>query len=176
MNQVLDTIFNSGDDALPYEFQVNLGPIPYLDTITNTMMRVTTVEIPPKVNGSYEYYYKSEKIVKPNGRNETVKEFTMEFRMDKYYLVYKALRLWSDAITNPITGGTTFDSKDGTSLIRIPINITTGTYDVLGNFVPTLQGWGFTGCWPIEVGGFALDNQGSDPLMCSIRWGFLKMI
>jgi hypothetical protein len=176
MNQVLDTIFNAGDDALAYEYQVNLGGIPYLDTVTNLFVRTTTVEIPPKVAGTYTYNYKSETIVKPNGRNESAKEFSMELRIDKYFLLYKALRLWNDVIINPITGGSSMDSINGVSAIRIPITVTTGTYDILGNFVPTLQAWAFTGCFPSEIGGFSLDNTSGEPLTCSIKWNFLKMI
>jgi len=172
----LDAIFNQGDDALGYEFQVNLGPIPYLDTITNSLVRVTTCEIPAKTLGSYDYYYKSEHLVKPNGRNESAKEFSIQFRMDKYFVLYKALRLWSDVIVNPITGGGTEDSVGGVSAIRIPITITTGTYDVTGAFIPTLQIWSFTGCWPTDVSGFDLDNTSGDPLMCSVKFSFLKMI
>ena len=176
LSGTLDAAFSQGDDTLGYEYQVSLGPIPYLDTITNTMVRVTTFEIPEVSVGEYEYDYKSEKIVKPNGKITTPKEFSFEMRVDKYYLVYKAFKLWNNAIVNPINGGATMDSINGVSLIRIPITITTGTYDVLGNFVPTLQSWSFTGCWPKAVGGFTLDNQSGEPLLTTIRFGYLKMI
>lgn len=176
MTSIIDTIFSSGDDCLAYEFQVSLGPIPYLDTVTNSMMRVTTCEIPAKTLGEYEYDYKSEKIVKPNGKNATAKEFSIEMRVDKYYALYKAFVLWNSAIMNPVTGGSSMDSVNGVSLLRIPITVTTGTYDVLGNFIPTLQAWVFRGCWPKEVGGFQLDNQSGDPLLCTVRFGYLVMI
>lgn len=173
---VLEQIFNQGDDFLGYEYQVSFGPIPYLDTVTNSLVRCNTVNIPEKVLGTYEYDYKSEKIVKPNGKNLTQKEFEMEFRLDKYLLLYKAFRLWNDSIVSPITGGSSMDSINGVTPFRIPITVTTGTYDVLGNFVPTLHAWYFKGCWPISVGALNLDNQNGEPVMCNIRFGFLKMI
>jgi hypothetical protein len=173
---VLDQIFNAGDDALAYEFLVTLGPIPYLDAVTNSMVRCITCEIPEKSVGTYEYDFKTEHIVKPNGKNTTPKEFSMEFRVDKYFAIYKALRSWNDAIINPANGGTTFDSVNGVSSIRIPITIATGTYDTSGTFIPTLQTWSFTGCFPVGIGGFTLDNQGGDPLTCTVRWNYLKMI
>lgn len=171
---VLDTIFASGDDAIGHEFQVSLGPIPYLDVATNLLVRCITVEIPEVSVGEYEYDYKSEKIVKPNGKITTPKEFTIEFRIDKYYNLYKAFKTWNNAIVSPTSGGVATDSNNGLSAIRIPITISTGTYDIDGNFVPTLQVWSFTGCWPKAVGGFSLDNQSGEPLTTAIRFGFLK--
>lgn len=173
---VIDQIFNQGDDFLGYEYQMSLGPIPYLDAVTNSLVRCTTVEIPEKAIGTYEYDYKSEKIVKPNGKNTSPKEFSVEFRLDKYLLLYKAFRAWSDSIVSPITGGSSIDSVNGVSSIRIPITITTGTYDVNGNFVPTLHAWFFTGCFPVSVGALNLDNQSGEPVMCSLRLSFLKMV
>jgi len=171
----LEQIFNQGDDFLGYEYQMSVGPIPYLDAVTNTFVRCTTVTIPAKVLGTYEYDYKSEKIVKPNGKNLTEKSFDVEFRMDKYLLLYKALRLWSDSIVSPITGGTTMDSIAGQTPFRVPITITTGTYDILGNFIPTLHVWSFKGCFPSTVGQISLDNSNGEPVMCTTTFTYLKM-
>ena len=173
---MINTIFQVGDDALGYEFQASFGPIPFLEGPKSLNVRVTTVEIPAKTLGEYEYRYKSEKIVKPNGQIETAKEFTIEFRIDKYYALYRAFTLWQDSIVNPVSGGVAPDvSENGISLIRIPITITSGTYDIEGTFIPSTQVWSFTGCWPKEVGGFTLDNQSGDPLLTSVRFGFLSM-
>lgn len=171
----IESVFSAGDDALGYEYQVSFGPIPYLDTSSPVNLRCTTVEIPPHVLGEYEYRYKSEKIVKPNGQIETAKEFTIEFRIDKYYSLYKAFLTWNNAIVSPVTGGAASDSVNGVSAIRVPITVTTGTYDIEGNFIPTTQIWSFTGCWPKEIGGFTLDNQSGDPLLTSIRFGYLSL-
>lgn len=172
---MIENIFSAGDDAISFEYQVSFGPIPYLDTAGPINLRCTTVEIPEHVTGEYEYRYKSERIVKPNGQIETAKEFSVEFRIDKYYLLYKAFLAWNNGIVNPVTGGAATDSVNGISTIRIPIVVSTGTYDIEGNFVPTLQTWNFTGCWPKAVGGFTLDNQSGDPLLTSIRFGYLSM-
>jgi hypothetical protein len=173
---VMDTIFSSGDDCLGYEWSVSLGPIPYLDVETNLLVRAITCEIPDVVVGEYEYDYKSEKVVKPNGKIGTAKEFAIEFRIDKYYNLYRAFKLWNNAIVNPISGGAATDSNNGISAIRIPITVATGTYDIDGNFVPTTQVWSFTGCWPKSVGGFSLDNQNGEPLTTSVRFGYLRLI
>ena len=174
---IVETIFSTGDDALGYEYLVTLGPLPYLDLATGLTLRTTTVEIPETAIGVYEYDYKSEKIVKPNGKNDTAKEFSVEFRIDKYYNVYKAFKAWSAALVNPVTGGNAGDNPLGISNgLRIPIQISTGTFDVEGNFYPTLQNWGFTGCFPVRVGGVTLDNQSAEPLMCSVTFNYLKMV
>lgn len=173
---MINTIFQAGDDALGYEFQASFGPIPFLKGPSSLNVRITTVEIPPKTLGEYEYRYKSERMVKPNGQIETAKEFSIEFRMDKYYAIYKAFSLWQSSIVNPVSGGVAQDAGvNGESAIRIPITITSGTYDIEGNFIPTTQVWSFTGCWPKEVGGFSLDNSNGDPLLTAIRFGYLSM-
>lgn len=173
---IIDTAYSMGDDAIGYEYQISLGPLPYIPDASNFTFRATTVEIPEVSVGEYTIEYKSETLVKPNGKITTPKEFTIEFRIDKYYALYKAFRLWNGSIVNPDTGGVARDSIFGASLIRTPITISTGTYDIDGNFVPTLQTWTFTGCWPKAVGGFSLDNSSAEPLLTSIRFGFLKML
>ena len=173
---MINAIFNVGDDALGNEFQVTFGNIPYLDVAGPLNLRCNTVEIPETVVGEYEYQYKSEKIVKPNGQIATAKEFTVEFRVDKYYALYKAFVAWNNFIVNPITGGASTDSMNGVSFIRAPITVSTGHFDVLGNFVPTLQIWNFQGCWPKSVSGFTLDNSSGDPLLCTVTFSFLSMI
>ena len=173
---IVDAAFNSGDDSLGYEFQVSFGPIPYLPDATGFSIRTTTVEIPEVVVGEYEYDYKSDKIVKPNGKVATSKEFSLEFRIDKYYNFYKAFKLWNAAIVNPDTGGASLDSINGISATRIPITVSTGTIDLNGNFLPTLQVWSFTGCWPKSISSLTLDNQSGEPLLCQIRFGFIKLV
>jgi len=173
---IIDTAYGLSDDAIGYEYQISLGPIPFLPDPTGFTFRATTVEIPEISVGEYQIEYKSETLVKPNGKITTPKEFTIEFRIDKYYNLYKAFKLWNNAIANPDTGGVAMDSINGISTFRTPITISTGTFDTAGNFIPTLQVWTFTGCWPKAVGGFTLDNASADPIMTQIRFGFLKML
>jgi hypothetical protein len=173
---VIDTAFNLGDDSLYYEYQISLGPIPYLPDPTGFAFRATTVEIPEFSVGEYTIEYKSDTLVKPNGKITTPKEFSIEFRIDKYYLLYRAFKLWNNSIVNPVTGAVTMDSIAGVSTFRTPITIATGTFDLMGNFMPTLHSWTFTGCWPKAVGGFTLDNASADPVLTQIRFGFLKLI
>lgn len=173
---VLDTAFNLSDDALGFEYQISIAASPLLPDSVNYTFRATTVEIPAVSIGEYTIEYKTETIVKPNGKITTPKEFSIEFRVDKYYALYKAFRLWHTSIVNPDTGGVAKDSVGGVSAIRLPIVISTGTFGIDGLFVNTLQSWTFTGCWPKEIGGFSLDNANNDPVLCSIRFGFLKML
>lgn len=173
---VIDSVFNLGDDALGNEYMVTFGNIPFLAGSEPLNLRATTFEIPASSIGTYEVQYKSEKLVKPNGQNMTAKEFSFEFRHDKFYLHYKAFRAWQASIVNPNTGGIAMDSINGMSVMRVPITVTSGYLDLDGNFVPTSQIWQFTGCWPTEVGGLTLDNSSAEPLMCSIRFSYLKQI
>jgi len=173
---IIDTVYGLSDDALGYEFQVSVGPISFLADPTGFTFRALTVEIPEVSVGEYTIEYKSDTLVKPNGKITTPKEFSIEFRIDKYYALYKAFRTWNSAIVNPTTGGVSMDSVNGISTFRTPITVSTGTFDLNGNFIPTLQLWTFTGCWPKAVGGFSMDNSNTEPLTTSIRFGYLSMI
>lgn len=172
---IVDVAFQTGDDALAQEFMVSLGSIPYFSDPTGFNVRITTFDIPEFVAGTYEYDYKSEHIVKPNGKNATSKEFSISFRVDKYYLFYKALRLWQAAIINPDTGGMSIDSANGISATRIPMVVTSGYTNLDGDFTPTSQIWSFTGCWPTGVGNISLDNQSGEPVICTARFSYLKL-
>jgi hypothetical protein len=173
---VLDTAFVLGDDLLGYEFQIAFGVVPYVPDLTGLLFRANTFEIPSQSRGEYEFDYKTEKIVKPNGKITTPKEFSIEFRVDKYGLVYKAFKAWMDAITNPSTGGTSMDSVGGVSLLRAPITVSTGTTNTDGIFIPTGSVFQFTGCWPKDLGSFNFDNTSGEPVMTTVRFGYLKLL
>ncbi len=190
---IIETAYGAGDDALAHEFQVMFGPIPYLPDFPGA--RVVSFEIPAQTLGEYTYKFRGETVVKHNGEITTPKEFTIELRMDKYYVIYKAIRTWMSVIINPDTGLPSLDTKN-VSFNRVPITVSTGyhtdrpfgidtafsEFDVLGvqgrlfEFQPTLQVWFFTGCWPKSISEVALDNQSGDPLVSRITFGYQKLL
>jgi len=171
---VIDTAYAQGDDALSYEWNMSFGSIPYLDVAVNLNVRCTTVDLPTVTLGEYSYDYKSDTVVKPNGKNTTPKEFSTTFRIDKYWIVYNAFKTWCTSIVSP-NGGVAIDSINGNSVIRVPVIITTGMFDSNESFIPTGGLWSFTGCWPKSVGNPTLDTTSGDPATTTITWGYLKL-
>jgi hypothetical protein len=171
----IDTAYAQGDDALSYEWQMALGSLSIFTTTANLNVRCTTVDLPAITLGEYTYDFKSETVVKPNGKNATSKEFTTTFRIDKYWNLYNAFKTWSNSIVSPSSGGVAIDSVAGISAIRAPITISSGMYDIDGTFTATGAVWSFTGCWPKVVGNPTLDNGSGDPATTTITWGYLSL-
>jgi hypothetical protein len=195
---IIETVYGAGDDALAHEFQVLFGPLPYFPDIPfleNQGARVVSFEVPSQSIGEYSYKFRGETISKPNGEITTPKEFSIELRMDKYYVLYKAIRTWMSVIVNPDTGLPALDvvNKLGLNFHRIPITVSTGyhtdrifgidtSFEAFGervnllDYMPTLQAWFFTGCWPKSISEVSLDNQSGEPLVSRITFGYLKLL
>lgn len=172
----IDTIYGIGDDSLAYEFQVAISPISFFTSSEGATLRVTTVEIPETSFGTYTIDYKSETLEKPNGKITTPKEFSIEFRIDKFYNIHKGLVAWNNAVVNPQTGGASLDSVNGVSALRVPIIVTTGMNDLDGNFVPTGKVITFKGAMPKTIGGYTYDNSNAEPITCSVTFTYLSKI
>lgn len=177
---IIDNIYAAGDDAFTSEFEVIFGtlilPIP---GITNLTIRTTTLVIPEKSIGTYSYKYRSETVVKNSGEITTPKEFTIEFRVDKYYILYKALSQWMGFLVDPDSGLPKYETlSSGVSPISIPMTIISGYMDrdIPNLFRPTTQIWEFTGCRPTKIGDISLDNGSVDGLKCSVTFTYYKLL
>lgn len=171
---VIDDIYGAGADALTYEFQVTFGPQADIDTVVDSLpLRVTNVNIPEISQGEYTVEYKTETLVKSNGKNTTPKEFDIEFRLDKNQNIYKAFKAWSAKFQNPSTGGYAEDTV--ATGLRTTIDVQSGYLDIDGVFVLTGLNWHFQGAWPKRVAAITLDNSGTDPILCAVTFGYLTM-
>ena len=172
----IDTVYGLGDDALGYEFQVAIGPIGFVTDGNGATLRVNTVEIPETSVGTYTVDYKSETMEKPNGKITTPKEFTIEYRLDKYYNVHKGFVAWNNAVVNPQTGGASLDSVSGVSLFRVPIIVSSGMTDLDGNFIATGKVITFRGAFPKTVSSYSYDNSNAEPLVVSVIFSYLSKV
>jgi len=171
---LIDQVYTQGDDALKNFAEVELSPFPLFGLKDKLKYRTTSITVPGFSMGSYDVHWKAQKFGKPNGKDETAKEFSTTFRVDKYYTVYKSLLAWWQYICNSNTGALAEDvgAITGTSNIRTDIFVK--TIDTQG--VVTNEGFKFERCWIKQMGDLSYDVSSGEPLDCSITWSFVKML
>lgn len=169
---IVDQIYRQGDDALANQFDVVISPVALFSSIDPLRFRTTTVDIPERAIGNYTVDYKTTRFTKPSGKIETPNEFTLNFRSDKYWVVYQALLAWKNGIADDESGAIAEDvNVNGISTIRTDISVIT----IDSNGLITGPGWKFHKCWISSLSGVTFDQTSGDPLEVSATFQFLKM-
>ena len=171
----IDSVYAMGDDAISNVAELEIGAFSLFgDLKDNLKYRTTNISVPGFAVGEYMVAWKSQQFPKPNGKDETPKLFTSQFRVDKYYIVYKALQAWWQYICNSDSGAMAEDvgAVSGTSNIRTDIQVRT----VDTNGVTTNEGFKFEKAYIKELSGFDYDVNSGDPLSCTVTWSYVKMI
>jgi hypothetical protein len=171
----IDSVYQTGDDALANFAEIELSPFPLFGPLKDALKyRTKQIDIPGFEKGVYEVHWKAQKFEKPNGKDDTPKAFTSTFRVDKYYTVYKAVMAWWQYICNSDSGALAEDvgAVTGTSNIRTDIMVK--TIDTQG--ITTNEGFKFERAWIKSLAGFGYSVESGDPLECQITWSFVKMI
>lgn len=170
----IETIYKAGDDALQNQFQVELAPLPFIPDGVNLAIRVTSLDVPEQSVGTYEVHYRSQKMTKASGKIETPNEFSFTFRVDKYWVHYKALKKWLNYIGNNKTGTMAEDVGliGGESGFRMPF-ITINTVDA--NDQITSTGWTFHNVFISQLDGVSFSQDSGEPIEVSATFQFMKM-
>ena len=171
----IDSVYAQGDDAFGNVAEIEVGAFALFgDLKDNLKFRTTNISVPGFAVGEYMVAWKSQQFPKLNGKDETPKQFTSQFRVDKYYTVYKSLLAWWEYICNSDTGAMAEDvgAVSGTSNIRTDIQVRT----VDTNGVTTSEGFKFEKAYIKELSGLDYDVNSGDPLSCTITWSYVKMI
>ena len=85
----IDEIYDTGDDALLNQFEVNIAPLANVIDPDGLKFRLLTFDSPEDSIGTYENKYKGVTITKPNYEDTAPRSFTFSIRVDKNYDVYK---------------------------------------------------------------------------------------
>jgi len=171
----IDSVYAMGDDALGNMAEIEVGAFSLFgDLKDNLKYRTTNISVPGFAMGEYMVAWKTQQFPKPNGKDETPKQFTCQFRVDKYYTVYKSLLAWWQYECNSDTGAMAEDvgAVSGTSNIRTDIQVRT----VDSNGVTTNEGFKFEKAYIKELSGFDYDVNSGDPLSCTVTWSYVKML
>lgn len=96
-----DEILNAGDDQIASQYELVIpGGIPLGDiSIPKLRLRMDQTFDPPGLDlETYEVWFRGKKVVRPSYKENSPKEFTINFRIDDNWLVYDSLKAWYDAI------------------------------------------------------------------------------
>jgi len=171
---MIDSIYKQGDDALANMAELEFPAWDLFGLTTPLKFRTTNISIPEYTVGSYEVHWKTQKFEKPSGKDDSPKTMTFTVRIDKYYVVYKALMAWWQYICNSDTGAMAEDvgAVTGTSNIRIDFTVKT----VDSNNVTTSDGWKFVSAWIKGIAGVEFDVTSGEPLSIAITMSYVKAI
>jgi len=167
----IQTIVQLNDDALNNQFQIIIPPHEGQIDQTGENFRVLRVSIPERSVNMYTVHYKTQKFTKYTGKDATPNEFTFDFRVDKFWNVYKGLSDWHRLILDPVSGVQSPDYENGQSTIRVPITV--NTIDATDTVTST--GWVFDGCFPSNVPGVEFDMESGEPIVVTITMQFITM-
>ena len=171
----IDSVYATGDDALQNFAEIEISPFPLFGPLKDQLkFRTTNISVPGFQKGAYDVHWKAQHFQKPNGKDETEKTVTTQFRVDKYYTVYKSLQAWWQYICNSDSGALAEDvgAVTGTSNIRTDIMV--HTIDTQG--ITTSEGFKFERAWLQNMGSITYDVSNGDPIIIDLTWNFVKMI
>lgn len=163
-----DVIFGLGNDALVSTFELEFPDgIPSGGSAETVTLRADmTFQAPEEVVGTYDIFKKGIKITKTNTLTDTAKEFTIEWRVDQDWNTFDDMHNWFKAVYDPITGTAMPDNLMRTTVLCKAMDTQNAVKKVIRfkNAKPK--------SWQIS----AFDNQGTDPMRCTMTFIYIDMI
>lgn len=172
----LDTVYNSGLDALANLYEVSLNLETTLQTslfgsnITSDQLtfRIQDFTLPPAETSTYVIEWGPWTFDRPNGKVNPTRTTNMTIRLDKSYDILQGFYDWKNSIQNENTG--VISSLDGktTDITVFPLN-SDGTSSVNG------EGTKFINAWPSSIGDVSYSQGSGEPLALTVTWTYLKI-
>ena len=159
---MVNTIYQMGNDALQNQGRVIISPLQMLDMVEALQLRITTLPSIPEYKIEFnDFSYKGYTISLAKPGESLSRAASFEFRVDKYWNVYKMLKAWGELIYNHAAGDVGLGDSDA---VRTPISI------AMDNG-PT---WTFEGCIFESLSEIGLDNTNAgDPITCTFTFRYL---
>lgn len=175
-NNYLETLVGASSDAHSNLWEANFtgGKL----TAVNEVLKVRCNKFTPPATSQegYDVKYITATIKRPRTKVNVTRNFTLEFRVDANYTVYKALLEQQKTTFLPTSSFASSDiyalSQTG-SLFDVTINmIDEGLVDTK----PTSETmYKFRNCWISGIDAISFSSDSSDPIKVSITINFLQM-
>lgn len=196
---ILLDVYNKGGDAVKNMFEVyfyGLPPSVARDTTTSggwgiqdandnpdsPSLRTTTISIPQAGIVTYEVPFKTATIKMPGGKLEWEMQFTTEFRIDRYWELYRDLVTWRNKLCSPdgtIGEDVWFPSTD---TVNSPRNTRCESVVVksfiLGDTTANAQAqhaWQFLRCYPSKINNVEFTYAEGTNVTISVDFSFIEM-
>lgn len=167
----IDSLYQTGDDALANQFAIAIDNIPAIAGIEASpiQFRITNLSVPERSIETYSVPYRAQNFTKVGGKITTPNEFSFTFRSDKYWGFYGIIDNWMNYILNYETGNM---REDLPGVFRVPLAV----YTIDADGTPTSDGWKFTGAFPSNLAGVDFDHDSGAPITVAVTMQFLRMI
>ena len=162
----VDLLISLGSDAFNNHFDVVIPPFQG-EGFDPFNIRIQTFPIPSSGSDTYERKYKGQTILLTSPTVTLEKTFTINFSVDEYYIEYKKVKLWKNAVVNTYTG-----AIGNLATLKVPITVmakSTSTPDI-----PT-QIWIFEGSRCISIGDISLDRNGTEAIMVDATFAYDRL-
>jgi len=167
----LETIYMAGDDALGNQFQVVIPAFPGCVDPVGINLRVTDFTCPELTVGTYPVDYKGGSFEKPSGKNDSAKDISFTFRIDKFWNSYKSFVNLKQLMSNDLTYQIGYDVlPGGVAPYRFPVTVLT----LDGLDIPTSSGWQYNFCFLKSISAPSFSMSSGDALTCDISMGFVS--
>lgn len=184
MSAPVTSLIASGLDAFSNLYDVRItipGNLP-TTTLEARSVRATNFSPPELTVGFYDVDYKIIQIKRPNSTIEGDRKFTIEFRMDAEYALYRDLLAWKNMFVDPTDEGSiTFGALSGPLVSANYGTVEVVTYkassnseDISGTTGDTMIGakWNFSNVICMKVGQPVFSREGTDPATISADFIF----
>lgn len=161
---MIDTLYQMGNDALQNQGKVVIAPLEVLDMAEALQLRITTLPSIPEYKIEYnDFSYKGYTVSLAKPGHSLSREASFEFRVDKYWKVYKMLLDWGKLIYNHNDNDSGLGDSDA---VRTPITIS----------VDNGPSWTFTGCIFQSLSEIGLSNtDDGSPITCTFTFKYIDV-
>lgn len=188
-------VYNKGGDAVKNMFEVYFVNLPegvasttqwgLQDSLTQPSLRTTTVSIPQAGIVTYEVPYKTATLKMPGGKLEWDMQFTTEFRIDRYWELYRDLVTWRNKLCSPdgtigedvyfAKGSSDYSRNTRCEYVLIKSFILgVGTVGTGSQGMPQ-HAWKFLRCYPAKINNVEFTYAEGSNVTISVDFGFVEM-
>lgn len=193
-------VYNLGGDAVKNMFEVYYYHLPegvssahgLIDAAKGNAkpsLRTNTISIPQAGITTYEVPFKTVTLKMPGGKLEWDAQFTTEFRIDRYWELYRDLVVWRNKLCSPdgsIGEDVYYCDADGAPLEdKKEANTRCGWVDVRsyilrGGLTLNAQDnpqhmWRFLRCFPAKINNVEFTYADGQNITVSVDFGFVEM-
>lgn len=175
-NNYINTLVSVGNDAQGHLYEVVFDGGVLADMATDLSVRCGGFTPPAIKQEAYTVKYITAYIDRPKAKVDVTRTFSLTFRMDDNWALYKALCEQAKVTFDP---STSFAAADVSGLMaegrlfNVKVNVIRDIED--NNSSAVRRMFNFTGCWIEELKQSGFQAGSSEPIKADVKIHFLKM-
>lgn len=175
-NNYISTLVSVGNDAQSHLYEVTFDGGFLTDIATDLSVRCSGFTPPDVTQDAYTVRYITAFIDRPRTKISVTRNFSLKFRMDDNWLLYKALLNQQKYTSNPAKSYASSDinelSNNG-SLFNVHVDIIDRLDET--DESKTVRLYNFKDCWIESITPSTFTGESSEPITVDVKIDFLKM-